>query len=89
MCSCSHLSVDVAQRSQQDGGAVRRAAGSLNALQQLLHRRLQLLLLRLHFNRQTLLMKHSQSLQGHMDTVETLSLLIHVHVHTHTQIDQR
>lgn len=35
-----HLSVDVAQRSQQDGGGVRRTAGSLDALQQLLHRRL-------------------------------------------------
>lgn len=35
-----HPSVDVAQRTQQDGGGVRRTAGSLDALQQLLHRRL-------------------------------------------------
>lgn len=64
VCSWPHLSIDVAQHSQQVGGGVWWAAGSLNALQQLLQRRLQLLLLRLCFTRHTLLMKDPQSLQS-------------------------
>lgn len=63
VCSRPHLSVDVAQRSQQAGGAVRRAAGRLNALQQLLQRRLQLLLLRRHSDRLTVVVKRAESLK--------------------------
>lgn len=72
-----HLSVDVAQRPQQADGAVRRAARCLNALQQLLHRRLQLLLLRLHFHRETLVMKHTERLQGSTWTQVTTHFCFH------------